>query len=316
MFPLINRYLRFLAVFCILVVIFYLIVSSPKDFPVNKLIYIERGLSLNSIASVLAKNNTIHDAFIFSAFVLATGGDTSLKAGTYVFSEKKGLFSLITALREGDFGKGEIKITFPEGYSNKEIARRLNDSLPNINEAFFLESANAFEGELFPDTYFFNPEMTVDDIITTMHENFLTKTNDLFENVSIVRKNKKDTIIMASILEKEAAQIDDQKIIAGILWKRLKNDMLLQVDATLSHVVNRNTFYLTNADLATSSPYNTYKYKGLPPKPIGNPGISALEAALSYTETPYWFYLSDYQGVMHYSKTYKEHKEKKALYLD
>jgi UPF0755 protein len=307
---------RGVVVVCALLVLYKAFFAAPVDFPVNKIIFIEKGSSVSGIGNLLAKEKLIHDAFFFKALATLTGGDTSLKAGTYVFSEKKNLLNLILALRNGDFGRGEIWITIPEGYSNKEIAKRLSSLLPNINDVLFIQKASAYEGKLFPDTYFFNRFMTEDEVIEAMYTNFLTKTSDLFSTARVFGKTKEEIIIMASILEKEAARIDDQKMIAGILWKRLQKGMLLQVDATLSHVVPRNTFYLTDADLATSSPFNTYKHKGLPPEPIGNPGKKALEAAITYTESPYWFYLADYHGVTHYSKTYEEHKQKKALYLD
>jgi len=318
MFPLTRKQwgVRVVAFIVVVFVLYKAFLAPPIDFPVNKLIHIEKGSSVSTIADTLVEQNIIHDAFLFKALVFLNGGSTSIKAGTYVFSGRKNTFSLIAIMREGNFGKGEIWITIPEGYSNKEIAKRLASLLPNINEELFIQKAIAYEGELFPDTYFFSKYMKEDEIIEAMHLNFLNKTSSLFQKAGIFGKAKKDAIIMASILEKEASRIEDQKMIASILWKRLKNNMLLQVDATVSHVVPRNTFYLTLADLATSSPYNTYKYKGLPPGPIGNPGLAALEAALQYEENPYWFYLADYSGITHYSKTYEEHERKKRMYLD
>jgi UPF0755 protein len=318
MFPLTRRQwgVRIVALGVVLFVLYKAFFAPPIDFPVNKLIHIPKGSSVSAIADKLVEQNIIHDAFLFKALVFLNGGSSSIKAGTYVFSGRKNAFSLIITMREGNFGKGEIWITIPEGYSNTEIAKRLASLLPNINEVLFIEKAVAYEGELFPDTYFFSKYMTEGEIIEAMHLNFLNRTSSLFEKAGIFGKAKEEVIIMASILEKEASRIEDQKMIAGILWKRLKSNMLLQVDATVSHVVPRNTFNLTNTDLATSSPYNTYKYKGLPPGPIGNPGFSALEAALEYTDNPYWFYLADYSGTTHYSETYEEHSRKKAIYLN
>ena len=120
---------------------------------------------------------------------------------------------------------------------------------------------------------------------------------------------------MASILEKEAYLTEDKKIIADILWRRLKEEMPLQVDAALQYITDRNTFELTKDDLKIDSPYNTYRYKGLPPTPISNPGLDSIKAAIFVEPNSYWYYLSDKNGKLYYSETFKEHKLKKAEYL-
>jgi UPF0755 protein len=122
-------------------------------------------------------------------------------------------------------------------------------------------------------------------------------------------------IIMASILEREATSSSDRRIIAGILWKRLDDRMPLQVDAALAYVLNKDGTKLTSADLATTSLFNTYKNLGLPPTPIGNPGLSAIEDAISPASTTYWYYLSDSKGNIHYSSTYDEQIANEAKYL-
>jgi UPF0755 protein len=120
---------------------------------------------------------------------------------------------------------------------------------------------------------------------------------------------------MASILEREATSSSDRRIIAGILWKRLDDRMPLQVDAALAYVLNKDGTKLTSADLATTSPFNTYKNLGLPPTPIGNPGLSAIEDAISPESTTYWYYLSDSKGNIHYSSTYDEQIVNESKYL-
>ncbi len=124
---------------------------------------------------------------------------------------------------------------------------------------------------------------TENDVVKIMEDNFKKK----------VGQSKSEIIIMASLLEKELKTIEEKKITSGILWKRLKADMPLQVDAEP----------------------DTYLYKGLPPAPICNPGLESIEAALNPIESEYWYYLSDKAGVTHFAKTFEDHKLNKARYL-
>jgi UPF0755 protein len=117
-------------------------------------------------------------------------------------------------------------------------------------------------------------------------------------------KPQSQIIIMASILEKEAPDTKDREIISGILWKRISIGMPLQVDSVFPYIIGVNSLQLTKADLATTSPYNTYLYKGLPPGPISNPSLDAILAAAQPTKTNYLYYLSDLKGNMHYCATY------------
>jgi len=121
---------------------------------------------------------------------------------------------------------------------------------------------------------------------------------------------------MASILEGEALTTSDRKLVAGVLWRRLEIGMPLQVDATFSYVNGKTTFELTLDDLKIDSPYNTYKYKGLPPTPINNPGLNSINAALYPTKTKYLYFLSGNDGKMHYARTFEEHKRNRQLYLN
>ena len=124
-----------------------------------------------------------------------------------------------------------------------------------------------------------------------------------------------DIVIVASILEKEVKTSESRAIVSGILWKRLALGMPLQVDATLGYITGKTSAELTIDNLNADSPYNTYRNKGLPPTPISNPGLLALDAALHPKSSPYLYYLSDNNGVIHYAVTFEEHKANKARYL-
>ncbi len=170
------------------------------------------------------------------------------------------------------------------------------------------------EGYLFPDTYQLPENASINDLITAALENFSAKL-DLLGREKIAAKNLsvRDAVIMASILEKEVKTLEDKKIAAGILWKRLTSGMPLQTDATLLYYKAGSPDRI-NKDL--DSPYNTYKHTGLPPGPICNPGFDSLEAAVEPIGTDYWYYLSAPDGATVFSKTYDEHLANIAKHLE
>jgi len=121
---------------------------------------------------------------------------------------------------------------------------------------------------------------------------------------------------MASLLEEEARALETRRIIAGILWNRIKLGMLLQVDAVFPYIIGKNTYEVTLDELQVDSPYNTYKYPGLPVGPISNPGLSAIKASVTPIESKYLFYLSDKAGRMYYAENFEKHKENRIMYLN
>ena len=176
-----------------------------------------------------------------------------------------------------------VRVTVPEGFNIRQIAERLEEAGLFPAEEF-IKLAQSEEGYLFPDTYEFYGHAAPEEVVLKMKENFLKKAG-----TEVTR----DVIIMASLLEEEAAKTEDRKIISGILWKRLVAEFPLQVDAEPG----------------------TYDYQGLPPSPISNPGLDAIDAALNPKSSPFWYYLSDEGGNIHYAKTFEEHKQNRLKYL-
>jgi UPF0755 protein len=144
-----------------------------------------------------------------------------------------------------------------------------------------------------------------------MLANFGKKLNpELREKIAVQKKTIFDIVTMASLLEKEVITLDDKKIVAGILWKRLEIGMPLQLDATVNYVTGKNDPSVTIKDTTIDSPYNTYKYKGLPKGPISNPGIDSIIATIYPKKTNYWYYLTD--GKTIFSETLQQHNTAKA----
>lgn len=208
----------------------------------------------------------------------------------------------------------EITITLPEGYSVKQMGEVFeNKNLFSKEE--FLNFAQDKEGYLFPDTYKFFKNTTPEKVIEKMKNNFEAKVAEFLPEIARQKKSLNDIIIMASIIEKEVHNPQDRKIVSGILWKRIERGIGLQVDASLMYMLGKTSAELTQDDLKTDSPYNTYKYKGLPKGPISNPGKNAIEAAVFPEKSQYLFYLSDKEGITRYARNFEEHKENKLRYL-
>jgi len=172
------------------------------------------------------------------------------------------------------------------------------------------------EGYLFPDTYQFPPNVTTPQVIDTLERTFYDRISGLENDIATFGHPIHEVVTMASLLEKEAWNEEDREYIAGVLWHRIDIGMPLQVDAVFGYIERTDTFNPTFSDLEIDSPYNTYKYKGLPPGPIGNPSLSALEAAVHPKTTDALFYLHGKDGMLRLAKTYEEHLVNRRRYLD
>ena len=305
----------FFSVFFILVVFGYFFWNYPTNFPINTLVSVEKGVTIRQTADFLEQKNFITSPFWFIALNRALSGGRGVLAGDYFFGRPQSLFTISRRLARGDFGLTPVVVFIPEGSSVKEIAVILGKTLPSFDEEEFIKKAKDKEGYLFPDTYHFPQNIKPNAVIEAMEKNFNDKIVALNEKISAFGKSLKEVMIMASLLEEEARKLETKQMIAGILWKRLKMDMPLQVDASFQYVNGKNSFTLTTEDLATDSPYNTYTRKGLPPGPITNPGLDSILAAVTPTESKYLFFLTDKNGVMRYAVTHAQHVANKEKYL-
>lgn len=247
---------------------------------------IEKGEGSREIGYNLQTQGLIRFSPFFRMYVLTTGVSFKLQAGDYLLSPGMSMFAMVQKFITGDVI--QEKFTIVEGWNNKDIENYF------IQRGRSIEISPDLEGYLFPDTYYINKDASNEEIIAMMRKNFEQKFNSELRQETLRQKKTIEQIVtMASLLEKELQTKEDKAIAGGILWKRLGIDMALQVDAEP----------------------NTYKERGLPAKPIANPGLESIEAALYPIDSPYWYYLSTPEGKTIFSKTLEEHNIAKAKYL-
>lgn len=289
--------------------------ALPPERVGDVTVNIPEGDTVREIGYLLESKKVIRSHEVFQGIVRLRGVDTALPSGIFLFPSGESVFAVIDRLVTQKRGIERVRATIPEGLTTAQIAIELAKDLPEFDINTFTDLADAKGSYIFPDTYFFYTTATSGEVYQIMRENFQTKTAELRMEALASGKNWDDIVIMASLIEEEAVDDEDRKLVSGILWNRIKLGMRLQVDASFAYLLGKSSSEITETDLAMDSPYNTYRYAGLPPGPIAHPGLATIDAALHPTDTPYLYYLSDENGTMHYAKTFAEHKVNKEKYL-
>ena len=290
----------------------FFIYSTEAAQPVR----VDRGDSLTSIAQHLKSAGIIRSTGLFKIYSFITGAAHRFRPGIYSFTGQESLSKIVSALTTGP---GLVEVVIPEGLTLKDIDAKLHQlGITKKGDLINYHADTSLEGFLFPDTYKFTPGTEVAVIVKTMRDNFDSKTKTLLSNKSDWYK----ILTLASLLEKEVSMPQDQLLVADVLQRRLKIGMPLQVDATITYLKCDGEYFvcndrqLTKADFKIDSPYNTYLNKGLPPTPIANPGVAAINAILHPKKNPYLFYLTDPKTKKTiFSKTFEDHDDKRAKYL-
>ena len=311
-----RRTLIILVVIGALTTFFYLRVIQPPDaFPLNQLVAVPAGQSLGEVAQAIEDAEVVRSALALEVVVKLLGNERNVHAGDYLFKEPLDIFSVAHKLAVGAYGLEPTRVRIHEGATTKEMAALLDKQFERFDADNFLAQTRLQEGDLFPDTYFFLPNVTEDTVIQAMRQNFDAKIEPLLPQIASSTRSLSDIVIMASIIEREARNSADRRMISGVLWNRIARGMPLQVDVTFLYTIGKGTFQLTNRDLLTDSPYNTYMRKGLPPTAIGSPSLDSLEAAVNPTKNNYLYFLADHSGVTHFCKTYACQLANKARYF-
>lgn len=300
--------------------------------PVNEEIKftVLEGESVASITGRLWEAGLINNPGAFRTYLLYTGLDTSIKAGKYTFTSELTPIQLAQAMQSAV--SSEIIFTLLPGWRVEEVAEALPSSGLNITSKDFLQAVNnppqgysfsqrvattTLEGFLFPGTYELARESNVEELIRTLLDSF--EANISQEMRAMYDKqglNLYRAVTLASIISREAVVVEEMPMIASVFYNRLSAGMLLESDPTVQYALGYNqaqgtwwTNPLSLADLQVDSPYNTYRYPGLPPGPIANPGLQALKAVAAPAQTPYYYFRAacDQSGRHIFAETYEEH---------
>lgn len=309
--------------------------SNPNgaDFKVG------RGENVETIGQNLFEARLISSTYLFRYYVWSNGLANKLQAGSFNIKPRLNLKETVATLMAA---KRESKrILIREGETIEDMAAAFASSSLFAADDFLAVTGNpltsqepaediagrygfladkpksaSLEGYLFPDTYDFEVGATPEAASVKMLDNFNRKlTPELRAKIKAQGRTIYETVIMASLVEKEVQTLEDMRIVSGIFWSRLSIGQALQSDATLSYILRDTTDAHTLEQLKSESPYNSYRYKGLPPTPISNPGINAIVAAIEPTPTSYNFFLTGKDGKVHYAKTFAEHIANKNKYL-
>ncbi|MER2179665.1 MAG: endolytic transglycosylase MltG [Carnobacterium inhibens] len=341
------------AAFIILVVLFGLIgyqyVTTSlqpldKNDQTEKVIEIPTGSSSKDIAQILQNNNIIKSAIVFSYYV-RMNNETGFQAGNYEFSPSMSLDTIISQLQEGGTAaeyKGN-KVLVKEGITIDQIADAIaattdyskEDFLTVIKDEAFLtkmktnypelltsaleaeDTRYRLEGYLFPATYDFPEEMSLEELVENMISKMDEVMQEYYPKIKESNRNVHDVLTIASLVEREGFTLEDRKLIAGVFNNRLEINMPLQTDIAVLYALDEHKEYISNNDVAVESPYNLYVHPGFGPGPVDSPSADAIKATLEPTESEYLYFLADMStGKIYYAETYQQHLEYKAEYVD
>ncbi len=292
------------------------------------------GVGVLDLGAQLENKGIISSQYAFAWEVATKRLSRKLIAGEYELSGEQSIQAILVTLTTGKVVSHDVKVTFPEGWTMKLMAERLNkNGLPG--DAFLAEASKpsqalrdkysflkglptnaTLEGFLFPDTYRFAPDVSATEIIDTMLGTFGKRFSpDLREGRMSTKHTLFEIVTLASIVEEEGRLEEDRKIIADIFWKRLAAGQAFQSDATVNYVLGSLKEQPTLKDIEVDSPYNTYKYAGLPPGPISNPSLISLRAAVNPTPNDYFYFLNNLETKeMYFAKTFEEHVENRRVH--
>lgn len=292
----------------------------------SRVLVVEQGMGFNDLKVNLLKNNQALLAGLYYSLYIRMGAP-SLRSGPHTIPANTSLETVVSILGHDP---DNVRVRLPEGERMEVFAESLAraglsssgdilvcfKSCADIGSALF-DEGTGYEGFLFPDTYVFGPTASPKQIVGLLLKNFRNKIEPLITKYSLFleKHTLRDTVILASLLEREAISLEDKRIVAGILYNRLEAGMRLDVDATVSYIKGDWRSPITYSDLQSDSAYNTRKKGGLPPGPICNPGLISLEAAMSPLPSAYLYYLTGSNGQMYYAKTLEEHNLNKAKFL-
>lgn len=296
--------------------------------PLTAEINVPADYTLSELAEDLKSEGLIEYKFLFVMFAQVFKAEGKIEPGTYALNTDYDYSALISHMAAGAGSQIEVEVMIPEGKTIAEIFQILEEkgvcsvaeleeaaANHNFNHAFLsgvpLGDAKRLEGYLFPDTYNFYKGTEASTVIGKLLNNFDTRMeeNGGYEAVPQTGCTLEEIIIIASMIEREAASADEMPVIASVIYNRLNAGMALNIDATIQYILPERKENLTVADLAIESPYNTYLNEGLPPAPIACPGMTAILSALSPDSTEYYYYALHTEGYHAFFQDYDSHQD-------
>ncbi|MEX2028718.1 MAG: endolytic transglycosylase MltG [Candidatus Curtissbacteria bacterium] len=301
------------------------LLSAPSQDEQAQIFVVTPGQGLNQIAKNLEEAKLIRNTLAFRVLATQMGIVKNIQAGDFRFSPNQSAKEIAQLLTHGAL---DLWITFPEGMRIEQQAEKISETIntPDNDKSQFDPDEYiklAEEGYMFPDTYLISKDAAAVDITTRLKDTFEAKVSP-----AILAKGLKnglteyEVVILASLIERESRADDEKPTVAGILLNRLNAGIALQVDATVQYAKGydaaKKTWWVpvsVSDYTSVRSPYNTYLNPGLPPTPISSPGLSSIRAAAEPADTPYFYYLHDSEGKIHYAETIEEHQENIEKYL-
>ena len=303
----------------IIVILLFIILTvgtqAPRAFPTEPFtINVPKGTSVHDLAIELKEKKVIKSKILFKANVMILSMNKGILAGDYRFNYQQGVISTAHRMVKGKQGQEKVRVVIPEGTNVSDMAYIYLKNLSDFNAARFVSLAKKYEGYLYPDTYYFLENARPEEVIRTMRDNFNKKLASIENELKAFGKPLEEIVTMASLVEKETYADENRKIVAGILWKRIADEMPLQVNAPFYYITGKRGGF-TLDDLKIDSPYNTYLNKGLPAGPISNPSIATILDTIKPKSTPYYYYLTGRDGKMRYAESFDGHIANRNMYL-
>ncbi len=300
----------------------FLSLSGPADKTMveTQRFVIPKGQAVSIIADRLEEAGLVRNSLVFRLIVKSEGVGSSIQAGSFDLSPSMSAKEIAQQLTQGTH---DLWVTIPEGWRREEIAQSIADQqLEVFDEDEFLTLTRGKEGRLFPDTYLVPRQISTAQVVEMLEQTFERKVIEGLEaEITASTHDFDEALIMASIVERESRGYEEMRMVAGVLWNRVEIGMALNADATLQYIKGyssvEDSWWVvpTAADKQLTSAYNTYRYAGLPPTPIANPGVNAIKAALNPASTDYFYYLHDRAGNIHFARTLEEHNANVVEYL-
>lgn len=298
-----------IVILCLLSLVNLMVFFLSPRYSKTSLVTIEQGMNAQQVAELLEQEGLISNKNYFLFLLRLRGAHRKIKAGIYEINSKESTWRIISKLVLGKSKK--IKLTIPEGFAIRQIAQLIEQKGLGEKDRFLeIVEEKKLEGYLFPETYFVDYDATEEEIIGMMVEQFnKVFTKEMEERGKKFKFTKRDIVILASIIEKEAVKEKERPLISAVFHNRLKKRWYLESCATVQYALGEHKEKLTYEDVKVDSPYNTYIHFGLPPGPICNPGLAAIKAALYPIETDLMFFVTKGEGTHRFSKYYQKHLE-------